>query len=176
MLRRALLPAVCLHAELEDDMSSDDSQQPGGSQAAEEDEESAEESESDEDEQEEAPKQLQQPAKRPLSSRVRVVQGRRKPPLAPKPKEAAPPAKRSFLTLAVSARESVYAATCCCSALASVLLSAYGGSCGSLVQRAAAPVAGDCCSCLAVMHLTCADPGCSCLLSCACPAAQRLGR
>lgn len=86
-------------------MSSDDSQQPGGSQAAEEDEESAEESESEEDEQEEAPKQLQQPAKRPLSSRVRVVQGRRKPPLAPKPKEAAPPAKRSFLTLAVSARE-----------------------------------------------------------------------
>lgn len=95
----------CLFAELEDDMSSDDFQQ-GGSEAIPEDEEPAEESSSSEEEEEdEEPKQQQQPAKRPLSSRVRVVQGRRKPPLAPKPKEAAAPAKRSFLTLAVSARK-----------------------------------------------------------------------
>jgi hypothetical protein len=94
-------------------MSSEDFQQQGGSEAP-EDEASAEsssESGGEEDEDEELPQQQQplvQP-KRPLSSRVRVVQaGRLKPPLAPKqqPKEPAAPAKRSFLTLAVSARES----------------------------------------------------------------------
>ncbi len=95
-------------------MSSQDFQHRDTSAALEEvDEESAESSSESESESEEEPQldnvqQQQQQQKRPLSSRVRVVQGRRlKPPLAPKQqqKEAAAPAKRSFLTLAVSARE-----------------------------------------------------------------------
>jgi hypothetical protein len=96
-------------------MSSDDfqqqQQQQGGSAVLDEEAESAEESsesEEEEEEEEEPAKQPQPQHKRPLSSRVRVVQGQRKPPLAPKQpaKEAAAPAKRSFLTLAVSARKS----------------------------------------------------------------------
>ena len=108
-------------ADLEDDMSSQDYQQRDASAAVDEDADEDESAESSsesgsEDGGEEDNLQQQQQQQRPLSSRVRVVQGRRlKPPLAPKqpPKEtaaAAAPAKRSFLTLAVSARE-------CCSGL-----------------------------------------------------------
>jgi hypothetical protein len=102
-----MCPCLPLCAELEDDMSSEDFQQQGGSEAPEAS--ASAESSSESEEEEELPSQQQQPLvqpKRPLSSRVRVVQaGRLKPPLAPKPKEPAAPAKRSFLTLAVSARE-----------------------------------------------------------------------
>lgn len=101
-----LLPP-CL-AELEDDLSSEDYQHKDASAAAaaDEEEESADESSAEEDQDDQEERQQQ---KRPLSSRIKVVQARRpKPPLAPKqqPKDpAAAPAKRSFLTLAVSARK-----------------------------------------------------------------------
>lgn len=98
---------LCCVAELEDDMSSEEFQQRGASDA---DEDSDEDSSADEEE--EQPQQQEQPPqqKRPLSSRVKVVHARRpKPPLAPKQQQAkdpgAAPAKRSFLTLAVSARK-----------------------------------------------------------------------